>query len=221
LSDHDILSMLRFVTADGNTFSQKRKQSQRACSPCRKKKKRCDHAETRQPSTAFEQHSPKRHALTGPSAIVEGTQSLAGERIAYPKGSESFDSPVSNRAQSATSPFEVSSITASNVSTGDVATVSAHAPADARDEARSAFRNPEPLDSRFIGDLNPEGIFLAATSPTSAATTNQQDSIGVWLVDKLSNRAESNSGSLVKQAASNCFYGYSPLVQKVLLPLLV
>lgn len=98
--------------------------------------------------------------------------------------------------------------------------VSAHGPVNARNEAGSAFRNPEPLDSRFIGDLNPEGIFLAATSPTSAVTANQQDSIGIWLVDKLSNRAESNLGSLA-EAASNCFYGYSPLVQKVLLPLLV
>ena len=33
--------------------------------------------------------------------------------------------------------------------------------------------------SRFLGDLNPEGIFLAATSP-DATRGMSKDSIGVW-----------------------------------------
>lgn len=38
-----------------------------------------------------------------------------------------------------------------------------------------AARNP-----RFIGDLNPEGIFLAATSPDATRGASLDDSIGVW-----------------------------------------
>jgi hypothetical protein len=218
---HDTLGMLRFVTADASTLGQKRKPSQRACQQCRKRKKRCNHVETLQPSTAFRQPSPKPHALTGPSATAHGTQTFTAERDAYHRGPENFDEPVSNRAQSASSPFEVSSITASNFSGRDVPLVTGQASVSGQSETRSAFRDPEPLGSRFIGDLNPEGVFHAATSSTSNIAPTGQASTGIWLVDKLSSRAQNNSGSLAEQAESNCFYGYSPLVQKVLLPLLI
>lgn len=38
-----------------------------------------------------------------------------------------------------------------------------------------AARNP-----RFIGDLNPEALFLAATSPDATRGVSLDDSIGVW-----------------------------------------
>lgn len=102
-----------------------------------------------------------------------------------------------------------------------LALVTGRALFDSRGESQSVFRNSKALGSRFIGDLNPKGIFLAATSPTSTTTTNRHDSIGIWLVDKLSGTAQSCSGSLAEHAGSHSFYGYSPLVQKVLLPLLI
>jgi hypothetical protein len=87
--------------------------------------------------------------------------------------------------------------------------------------SKANFGNSEELESRFIGDPNLEGVFLAATSPTSTTSANQQDSIGTWLVDEPSGKVQSSSGSLAEHAESHCFYGYSPLVQKVLLPLLI
>lgn len=35
-------------------------------------------------------------------------------------------------------------------------------------------------NSRFIGDLNPEGIFLAATTPNATRGISSDESIGVW-----------------------------------------
>lgn len=39
-------------------------------------------------------------------------------------------------------------------------------------------------ESRFVGDLNPEATFLAATSPTTTMTSAETDSIGVWVSRK-------------------------------------
>ena len=45
-------------------------------------------------------------------------------------------------------------------------------------------RNSEDENSRLVGDLNPEGIFLAATSPSTTGGSALPDRIGVWLSDK-------------------------------------
>lgn len=46
-------------------------------------------------------------------------------------------------------------------------------------EPSSVVQSQGDQGSRFIGDLNPEGIFLAATSP-DATRGMSKDSIGVW-----------------------------------------
>lgn len=46
-------------------------------------------------------------------------------------------------------------------------------------ESTPIAQNQRSRSSRFIGDLNPEGIFLAATSPDATRGVSN-DSIGVW-----------------------------------------
>ena len=46
-------------------------------------------------------------------------------------------------------------------------------------EPTSIVQTQDDRSSRFIGDLNPEGIFLAATSPDATRGVSN-DSIGVW-----------------------------------------
>jgi hypothetical protein len=46
-------------------------------------------------------------------------------------------------------------------------------------EPSSIVQSQGDRGSRFIGDLNPEGIFLAATSPDATRGVSN-DSIGVW-----------------------------------------
>jgi len=72
--------------------------------------------------------------------------------------------------------------------------------------------------SRFIGDLNPKGVFLAATSPDATRGVSN-DSIGVWLSSTLS-KGPSQSTASPSMSPSNLFYGSGSLVQKVLVPML-
>ena len=73
--------------------------------------------------------------------------------------------------------------------------------------------------SRYIGDLNPESIFLAATSPDATRGASLDDSIGVWLTSTLSRRGSQSTPSML-QSPSSLFYASGSVVQKVLLPIL-
>merc|ERR1712225_79970 len=73
-------------------------------------------------------------------------------------------------------------------------------------------------NARFIGDLNPEGMFLAATSPNATRGTSLDDSIGVWLNSSLNHGPQKTSQVL--QSPSSLFYRSGSLIQKVLIPLL-
>ncbi|KAH6709444.1 hypothetical protein BKA61DRAFT_614263 [Leptodontidium sp. MPI-SDFR-AT-0119] len=78
-----------------------------------------------------------------------------------------------------------------------------------------AARNP-----RFIGDLNPEGIFLAATSPDATRGASLDDSIGVWLNSSLNSHGGPQKTSHLSQPPSSLFYRSGSLIQKVLVPML-
>ncbi len=85
--------------------------------------------------------------------------------------------------------------------------------AEVEEEPTPIVLNQGALDCRFIGDLNPDGIFLAATSP-DATRGDVNDSIGVWL------RRTSQTAPISSQSPSNLFYRSGSLVQKILVPML-
>ncbi|KAG4439878.1 hypothetical protein IFR05_004654 [Cadophora sp. M221] len=79
--------------------------------------------------------------------------------------------------------------------------------------------SPAARNSRFIGDLNPEGVFLAATSPDATRGASLDDSIGVWLNSSLNNHGGPQTTSH-SQPPSSLFYRSGSLIQKVLVPML-
>lgn len=82
----------------------------------------------------------------------------------------------------------------------------------------------ETLGSRFIGDLSPEGILLAATSPDSMRDASLNDHVGIWLANSLRNRGK-GLGAIARNPTSQAslfhgLHGSASLIQKVLMPVL-
>lgn len=85
-------------------------------------------------------------------------------------------------------------------------------------------RDSEAEDSRFVGDLNPEGIFLAATSPSTTRGPAQPDQIGVWLSEKPSREKPSRwepkyySSLPARNVKSSSIYIPDPVTSRLFLP---
>lgn len=215
--------MLKFVTTDAATFGRKRKQSQHACEQCRRKKKRCNHDNpshaTDHPFTASKNDPVPSTALPQNDhqlQLIDNLQSrLESEHAKGPINSlNDFESP-DPQANDGGAPLRTSPslMTASLAPNRDEAEHNNgyHA---ARDENGR-------LGSRFVGDLNPEGVFLAATSPETTRNTSSTDDIGVWLAERLSKRAVPFDPKLgQQQPRASLFYGSTPLIQNVLVPIL-
>lgn len=69
---------------------------------------------------------------------------------------------------------------------------------------------PKHQSSRFVGDLNPEGMFLEATASTSARASSQKGDVGIWL----------SSGAFGSTGQSSQFITSRPppLMDRFLLP---
>ena len=189
--------MFKFVEADVGSFGQKRKQAPRACETCRKRKKRCYH------NDALEAQQP-------PSQDSETQESLGSNRDNNQQSSPVAvvtvaDSPILNH----------------NASDGNGSTIET-TQHDGESSADANASSHEALGSRFIGDLNPEAIFQAATSPDARRSSSLEDSIGVWLAKRLGNGVQNiGTAAVDPQSPSSLFYGSASLVQKVLVPVLV
>jgi Fungal specific transcription factor domain len=73
-------------------------------------------------------------------------------------------------------------------------------------------------ESHFVGDLNPKGIFLAATSPTGSA---EPDSVGVWFSRRPPHSLKDSYSRIpLRQSRSSSIYSPDPLISNVLLPYL-
>jgi hypothetical protein len=207
--------MFKFVTADTGTPSPKRKQSQRACETCRKRKKRCNHL----PSAEF----PRRLAQVPPnndssfrlsSAGGDTTISPSDQGTVFTNQEHSAPSGVDGQQQS-TSPWIRDNPTSNSLANDGTEATQDHSQVD---------RNPlvpdrESLGSRFIGDLCPEGVLLSATSPGATRGASLDGSVGVWTKGQREN-IQHVSAVLPSQSPSSLFSGSAPLIQKVLLPML-
>lgn len=219
--------MFKFV--DGSAPPQKRHQSQRACEPCRKRKKRCHHAITTQPRQGSN-HSPHgdKPPVFQSSSPSPGTSDRPHESPIDVRTSpnsqavpETANTPNGHDARRSPSTSHLSENDKSGRRREDMTTELGQVQVDARQILRHNAQDPGPLNSRFIGDLNPEGVFLAATSPDTTRGNSVNDSVGVWLNTALNRRA-SQADRLQSSAksSSSIFYGSTTLVQRVLIPML-
>ncbi|KAJ9635446.1 hypothetical protein H2199_008449 [Coniosporium tulheliwenetii] len=87
--------------------------------------------------------------------------------------------------------------------------------------AEKSQEEDEEEDIRFVGDLNPEGIFLAAASPEVTTGSAEPGSVGIWLSRRAMNSIQVNHPRLqLRQSQSSSVYSPDPLVAKLLLPYL-
>lgn len=167
---------VKFVASDParGGLPVKRRQVQQACLSCRRKKRKCNHAEDAMVDDAsLEDH--KGLLETSPSQSSPGTsrssltpsvrmRPLGGEDAATPAGRTGLNahsSPVSRRPLPG------------GFNHGET---QANAPAAhiAQDIAA------RPQSSRFVGDLNPEGMFMEAAVPSVTRASSQKGDVGIW-----------------------------------------
>ncbi|KAK7432248.1 hypothetical protein QQZ08_001193 [Neonectria magnoliae] len=151
---------VKFVASDPNRggLPVKRKQVQHACAACRRKKRRCIHAED----------------------SVDELPAAPGFVAEEPAGKESPSqaSPVSVGLDSSNQP-RPPALEAKDTASSNPSGFRYDDPLIAREP--STITTPNPQSSRFVGDLNPEGMFVEATGSASIRETSQKGDVGIWL----------------------------------------
>lgn len=150
---------VKFIAADPSRggLPLKRKQVQHACESCRRKKRRCIHADD-----AAEEPSPEE------SRGVDSSPSHASS---------------ANPARSVT---PVSRTSLPPVANGILGRQQEHLYLPAS-RANGKYQRPyhdgsfRTRSARFVGDLNPEGMFIEATASVSARESSQKGDVGIWL----------------------------------------
>ncbi|KAF2002089.1 hypothetical protein P154DRAFT_431661 [Amniculicola lignicola CBS 123094] len=183
--------MFTFISTTSEHPPQKRKQTQRACESCRRRKKRCKHSNQgggTSPPIAGSMGSsiagPSQGQTASNSAISMAT--LTDVYLPSPTGSD-VGPPISNPTPS----MRGASL------------------ADAEDR------------SRFVGDLNPEGIFLTAARPDTRETAPSFNGVGIWHSRRAANAiAESYQHNSAGGGSSNAFHRSAPIMSNFMLPLL-
>jgi hypothetical protein len=212
--------MFKFVTPNLATIGQKRKQQPRACEPCRRKKRRCGHnaAPESLPSdeqlSGNDQQTPSETQPTPKSLSDQDSHDVSdqsGRQPIVPHQSDPLQRPIQAAAPMDPPPVGTHEDNGTGLST-DVHDAEA---LRLRDEYRD-----ETLGSRFIGDLSPEGVILAASSPEKIGPTSV-DTVGVWMAKQLINRVpDAESTTRNPSSHTSLFNSSASVVQKVLIPLL-
>ncbi|KAF0323081.1 hypothetical protein GQ607_009625 [Colletotrichum asianum] len=155
--------MFKFInTTDGRP--QKRKQAQQACETCRKRKKRCEHLDNAVASPPKTPDSESARGTARPRPARRSSDAISAAVLAAPR-------PTPAQVRPPPSPTTT----------------------DSRDRPRRSVDAQEPPsrhqtvdddhgqhdDARFVGDLNPEGAFLA-DSPGTSRGYAESNSVGVW-----------------------------------------
>ncbi|PHH91421.1 hypothetical protein CDD83_564 [Cordyceps sp. RAO-2017] len=157
------LKKVKFVASDPSRggLPVKRKQVQQACAACRRKKRRCVHADQQTPDDSASNADDQRAQDSSPSQASPATiPSLSTPRVrpATLSGENGF--------RTANSP------------PGFAAPPSPYAAVPPRVQHDGAVKRQS---SRFVGDLNPEGMFLEATASASTRQQSQRGDVGIWL----------------------------------------
>lgn len=158
-------TMFKFLALNGMGNSPKRQQVIRACETCRKKKKACHHT-----LKTYQLQTPELYRETT-AAFFQSTFPASLSNVAHE--TSSHQQTVQGRAQVAarvsTPPIQA----LKDCQEGrDGSTVDQEVP-DTQTISRTGschhtLHNLEGQNSRFIGNLSPEGNFLTATNPDTS-----------------------------------------------------
>lgn len=74
-------------------------------------------------------------------------------------------------------------------------------------------------DSLFVADLNPEGMFLAATSPPTNKQTTDLGNVGVWLSQRpIEDVIHTYDRSVLEDNLSSSIFAFDPAIGRLFLP---
>ncbi|KAL2887617.1 hypothetical protein HOO65_050738 [Ceratocystis lukuohia] len=182
---------IKFVASDTSGLPVKRRQVSQACANCRKRKKRCIH--TDDALVADDSPSPKRHCLPLSVLSNAATAAAAAAAATTTKGKTVAPRPTNNASPRSNSYSNASSTRLISSPPRRPTTARVSPPAPTPDEARRA--------GRFVGDLNPEAMFVEAAA---ASVPPQKYQVGLWL-SSASHRGSDGgtSSSGVRGAGSN------------------
>ncbi|KAH7322630.1 hypothetical protein B0I35DRAFT_476561 [Stachybotrys elegans] len=141
---------VKFVASDParGGLPVKRKQVQQACASCRRKKRRCIHAQD------VDDQPLDEHSATAVSSPPTP-----------PVPNSNHESPQSHTHGSVPAYH---------------ASVSAPASASPVGDAQLPSSSSKARSSRFVGDLNPEGIFMEAAGSAFVKEGTQKGDVGIW-----------------------------------------
>lgn len=202
-------SIPQFIFAPPNFDAAKRKGVARACEPCRRRKKRCTH--DRGTSSAPRQ-------FHGTSAQVNASAPWTPpETLPQSYARQDFSCISDWGVGDESSPGDTA-----EVSQGVGPTVTQGStllePTPSSFHELRADANHE-MSTRFIGHLNPEGAFIATTSPTSRGRHCDSRHVGVWHTEEELSASSSNRQPNLTSSMS-LLHSSSVLAQKVVLPVM-
>lgn len=192
--------MFKFVETNVDAFSRKRKQPQRACEACRRKKKKCKHV--------LEQGDELRRDCSSPENSLVEVTNHATSRDDLVKTRMQNNDEASQRSLA----IQNNSILSPNNSFLQLRNPNSCG-------ASTGIRDEHTADSRFIGDMNPEGMLRSATSPENLRGGTADNNVGIWLSQDLAESSQ-HSESAIMAPPSSLFYGYASPIQKMFLNIL-
>ncbi|EPE32905.1 hypothetical protein GLAREA_05917 [Glarea lozoyensis ATCC 20868] len=201
--------MLRWQPA--NQKKRLRKRIFRACEDCRKKKTRCEHGLESDFEEVLQQGDFRNNFQTDfrkrrqEQAHVRGDDNVEGS--ASREGSQD--------SSATPSPFTNGDRKGESSKDGSAVNGMSRSVEEGRSEVQTTRtqnrEDVETLGSRFIGDLNPEGTLLVATSPDAVRSASTKDGIGVWISQKTRDRTNIQQPSEGRPSQVDPATGYPTL----------
>ncbi|GAW26911.1 putative fungal specific transcription factor [Rosellinia necatrix] len=153
--------MVKFVESDTTGLPLKRKQVAQACEKCRRRKKRCVHADPKAHGHGHSLPAPSPDKSSGVSQHSQQSQPSPSSR----------SSKTTRTSAQACTPDSTP-----NSSTGGVQPVSPAVPSGNGGAEKDEAGHP----STYYGDLNPEAILMEATSLCSRRDVSAPGGVGIW-----------------------------------------
>ncbi|GJC87432.1 hypothetical protein ColLi_10270 [Colletotrichum liriopes] len=186
---------VKFVGSDASGLPLKRKQVQQACESCRKKKVCWMHASVKSVMCLISLQKRCIHAEPP---------------LAEPAQTNGHDGPAgSSPAKDVHLASGTGSPTKHRNSTAAASDALSKSPSRRDSATAGQPEHAQTPQTRFVGDLNPEGMFAEAADPGAAANPTQKAEVGVWL-PSVNTAATQSTASVVSRPAA--------MIDKALLP---
>lgn len=90
---------------------------------------------------------------------------------------------------------------------------------DSRSDVTVTAADAQVRGSRFVGDMNPEGIFFLEANPENYRSKSAFQSVGFWMSED-SERPGRLTGKFATPPPLSLLYGFEPTIQRAILPIL-